>query len=476
MNLKTSDESPLERLEAPSDTLVRQLAARLQGRALTPGTSGYNTARRVFNAMIDRHPALIIRCASVEDVVETVGFARTHGLPLSVKGGGHSVAGNAVCNGGVMLDLSPMKGGRVDPARRVATVQTGMTLADLDRQTQAFGLATPTGVVSVTGLSGLALGGGLGWLNGKYGLTCDNLLSAEVVTATGEVITASAEENQDLLWGLRGGGGNFSIATTLTLRLHPVDQVLAGGVTYPARKARAALRLYHEFANNCPDDLTTALSVSRTPDGDVVVSIAVCHAGPVAQADRLLEPLRVLGPESDAIQPVSYQALQQASDAGFPPGQQHYWKASWLTDLDDQAIDVLVDFVARMPSQTSGVGLQQLHGAAARVDPTETAYPHRSNRYDCLILSQWPDPAESPQNIAWTRELFDAMQPFFAAGVYVNNLGEEGELRVKQAYGPNYDRLVALKTRYDPTNFFRHNHNIQPRAAERRGSRWSSQP
>jgi FAD/FMN-containing dehydrogenase len=324
-------------------------------------------------------------------------------------------------------------------------------------------------VVSVTGLSGLALGGGLGWLNGKYGLTCDNLLSAEVVTATGEVITASAEENPDLLWGLRGGGGNFGIATTLTLRLHPVGQVLAGGVTYPARKARAALRLYHEFASNCPDDLTTAASLSRNPDGEVAVSIAVCLAGPLAEADRLLEPLRRLGPDSDAIQPMSYQALQQASDGGFPSGQQHYWKASWLTDLDDQGIDVLVDFVARMPSEASGVGLQQLHGAAGRVDPTATAYPHRNNRYDCLILSQWPDPAESARNIAWTRELFEAMQPFFAAGVYVNNLGDEGEQRVEQAYGPNYDRLVALKARYDPTNFFRHNHNIRPRAAERSG-------
>ena len=456
-------------LEAPSDTLVRQLATRLQGRALTPGTSGYDTARRVFNAMIDRHPALIIRCAGVGDVAEGVGFARAHGLPLSVKGGGHSVAGTAVCDGGVMLDLSPMKAGTVDPVRRVATVQTGMTLGDLDRETQAFGLAAPTGVVSVTGLSGLALGGGLGWLNGKYGLTCDNLLSAEVVTATGEVICASAEENPDLLWGLRGGGGNFGIATALTLRLHPVGQVLAGGVTYPARKARAALRLYHEFASNCPDDLTTAASLSRTPDGEVAVSIAVCLAGPFAQADRLLEPLRRLGPDSDAIQPMSYQALQQASDDGFPSGQQHYWKASWLTDLDDQGIDVLVDFVARMPSEASGVGLQQLHGAAGRVDPTATAYPHRDNRYDCLILSQWPDPAESARNIAWTRELFDAMQPFFAAGVYVNNLGDEGEQRVEQAYGPNYDRLVALKARYDPTNFFRHNHNIRPRAAERSG-------
>jgi FAD/FMN-containing dehydrogenase len=402
---------------------------------------------------------------SVDDVVEGVTFARVHGLPLSVKGGGHGVAGNAVCDGGVMLDVSPMRAVRVDPAGQIAIAQAGVTLGDLDRETQAFGLATPTGVVSVTGLSGLALGGGLGWLNGKCGLTCDNVLAAEVVTATGERITADAEENPDLLWGLRGGGGNFGVATSFTLQLHPVDTVLAGRFAYPARKARAVLANYHEFTRGCPDALTTMASLSRTPERDVAVSVAVCYAGPIAKGDRLLRPLRALGPQSESIQSMSYGEWQHALDAGFPPGQQHYWKAGSLTVLDDAAIDVMLDFVTRMPASNSGVGLQQLHGAASRVDATTTAYPHRDERHDCLILSQWPDSTESRDNIAWTRDFFDAMRPFFSPGVYVNNLGDEGELRVKQAYGGNYDQLVTLKTKYDPTNLFRHNQNIKPLGA-----------
>lgn len=434
----------------------------LRGRVLRAGDSGYDTARRVFNAMIDRHPALILRCADVEDVVSGVTFARTHALPLTVKGGGHGVAGHAVCDKGLLLDLSTMKGLRVDPDRRVATVQAGVTLGDLDRATQAFGLATPTGVVSMTGLSGLALGGGLGWLSGQYGLTCDNLLAVDLVAASADRITASAQENQDLFWGLRGGGGNFGVATSFTVRLHPVDQVLAGAVTYPPSKARAALRVYRELASTSADQLSANASVCKSPEGDAAVSVAVCYTGAVADGDQLLVPLRKLGPESDAIQPMSYRALQQASDDTFPPGQQHYWKSGWLTVLGDDVIDLMVEGVAKAPSETSAVGLQQLHGAAARIDPTDTAFAHRGPRYDCLILSQWPDPADSPRNIAWTRELFAALQPFFGASVYVNNLGDEGAHRVKQAYGPNYEHLVALKTKYDPTNFFHHNQNIPP--------------
>jgi FAD/FMN-containing dehydrogenase len=443
-------------------TAIRQLAARLEGQVLSDGDAGYDSARRVFNAMIDRRPALIVRCAGTVDVIEAVGFARENHLRLSVKGGGHNVAGTAVCEGGLMLDLSHMKGATVDPVRRIAAVQPGLTLGELDRETQTFGLATPTGVVSMTGVSGLALGGGLGWLNGKYGLTCDNLLAADLVTASGELITAGPEGNRELLWGLRGGGGNLGIVTALTFRLHPVGQVLAGAFTYPARKARAALRLYHEFASECPDELGANASLSNSPEGEVVVSIGVCCLGPLADGDRLLGPLRALGPDREAIEPMPYPELQRIPDEGFPSGQQHYWKSGFLTELSDELIDVMLDFVARMPSQSSGVGLQQLHGVAGRVQDTATAFPHRGHRYDCLILSQWPDPADSPQNIAWTRELFDAISPFFATGVYVNNLGEEGEERVRQAYGRNYERLLALKTKYDPTNLFQHNQNIRP--------------
>lgn len=375
------------------------------------------------------------------------------------------MAGRAVCNGGVMLDLSAMKRIAIDPLERIVTVGPGVTLGDLDRETQALGLATPTGVVSMTGLSGLALGGGLGWLNGKYGLTCDNLLAAEVVTAMGDRVMASAEERPELLWGLRGGGGNFGVVTSFTFRLHRVESVLGGAVTYPARKAPDALRLYREFAGECPDELTTALSVSRPDGGEVAVSIAVCHTGPFEEADKLLRRLRTLGPDADAIGPMPYLALQSAGDEGFPPGQQHYWKSGFVTDIDDELTDVLLEFVTRMPSPASGVGLQQLHGVAGRVDPSATAFPHRGDRYDCLILSQWSDPADSEQNMAWTSELFAALQPAFGAGVYVNNLGDEGDERVRQAYGPNYDRLAALKAQYDPANLFRHNQNIKPLSA-----------
>jgi FAD/FMN-containing dehydrogenase len=448
-----------------SAAAARMLAAKLDARVLLPGADGYEQARRVFNAMIDRRPAVIVRCGTVEDVVEGVGFAREHGLAVTVRGGGHGVAGRAVCDGGVMLDLSPMTRIAADPVGRTATAGPGATLGDLDRETEPFGLATPTGVVSMTGLSGLALGGGLGWLNGKHGLTCDNLVAAEVVTATGDRLVASADENRDLLWGLRGGGGNFGVVTSFTFRLHPVARVLAGAITHPARKARAALRLYHEFASGCPDELSTAVSLSRPGGGEPAVSIVVCHAGPFEHAGRVLGSLRRLGCEPDAITPMAYRALQAAADGGYPPGRRHYWKSGYITEIDDALIDVLLEFVGRMPSPASGVGLQQLHGVAARVDPSATAFPHRGDRYDCLILSQWLDPADSERNIAWTAELFDALQPFFATGVYVNNLGDEGDDRVRQAYGRNYDRLAALKAAYDPTNLFRHNQNIKPLSA-----------
>jgi FAD/FMN-containing dehydrogenase len=283
-----------------------------------------------------------------------------------------------------------------------------------------------------------------------------------VVTATGELISASAEQNHDLFWALRGGGGNFGVVTSFTFRLHPVEHVLAGAFTYPASKAGAALRLYRVFACECPDELTANGSLATTDDRDVTVSIAVCYAGHLARGEELLAPLRRLGPEVDAVGPMSYLALQQAPDEGFPSRQQHYWKSAYLTDLGDEVIDVMLDFGARMPSHSSGVGLQRLHGAAGRVHPTATAFPHRGDRYDCLILSQWPDPAQSDQNIVWTRELFAAIRPYLSGGVYVNNLGADEAERVSQAYGPNHGRLAAVKAAYDPANRFRHNHNVKP--------------
>jgi hypothetical protein len=444
---------------------VREFAAGLRGEIVRPEEDGYDAARAVFNGMIDKRPALIVRCAGTSDVIRGVDFAHAHDLLLAVRSGGHNVAGKAVCDGSLMLDLSPMKGMRVDPARRRARAQSGLTLGEFDHETQAFGLATPLGVVSMTGIAGLTLGGGLGWLNGKHGLACDNLLSADVVTADGRLLTASEEENEDLFWGIRGGGGNFGVVTSFEYRLHPVGPVLAGGLRYPAAKARDVLRFYHEFASGCPDELSTSALLGRAPDGSLVAGITVCYCGAIEEGERVLRPLRAFGsPLEDGIRPMAYTALQSAPDEGFPPGQQHYWKSSNLEHLSDEAIEVMVRLVKEMPSPSSGVGLQQMHGAASRVDPAATAFPHRDEHYDLLILSQWANPADSEENVRWTRELFEAMQPFVGKGVYVSNLGEEEGNRVKEAYGEHYERLVALKDRYDPTNLFRLNQNVKPTA------------
>ncbi len=453
----------VERTLETSEGTVRELRSCLRGQLLRPGDDGYDTARRVFNGTIDKHPAMILRCAGTSDVVQGVNFAREQSLPLSVRAGGHSVAGKAVCEGGVMLDVSPMKGIRVDPARRTATAQPGLTLREFDHETQAFGLATTMGVISVTGIAGLTLGGGLGWLNGKYGLACDNLISADVVTADGRLVTASATEHEDLFWGVRGGGGNFGVVTSFEYQLHPVRTVLAGGVGYPLGKVREAMRFYHEFASNCPDELSTVAGLGIDSDGNPSFGVGVCYCGPLEEGESVLRPLREFGPpSSDDIHPMSYQMLQTSSDANFPPGRQHYWKSGYLVELSEDAVDVMLRFIVKKPSLTTGVGLQQLTGAASRVDPAATAFPHRGRRYDFLIQSNWEEPADSPRNIEWTREFFEAMRPFLRGGVYVNNLGDEGEDRVRAAYSSNYDRLVALKNKYDPTNLFRSTQNIKP--------------
>ena len=462
-----SGEAGTER-EAVQDTgAIQRLSASVRGQVLARGHEDYDRARRVFNGMIDRRPSVILRCSGVADVVQGVRFARLLDWPLSIRGGGHGVAGNAVCDGGLMLDLSGMKGMRVDPGRRTAQAQTGLLLGEFDHETQAFGLATTLGVVSLTGIAGLTLGGGLGWLNGKYGLACDNVLAADVVTADGELITASAAEHEDLYWALRGGGGNFGVVTTLTYQLHPVTTVLAGGLSFPPEQAHDALRFFHEFASEAPDELSMDGSVARDPAGGCTVSISVCYCGPLDEGERVLRPLRNFGrPASGGIVPLPYQALQCGPDARFPRGRQHYWKSSYLRDLSDEAIDVLLEFAATIPSPYTGIGLQQMTGVASRVDPRATAFAHRDRQYDFLILSQWEDPADSERNIDWTRRLFEAMRPHLKEAVYVNNLGDQEHDRVRAAYGVNYDRLAAVKARYDPDNAFRLNHNIAPGAVK----------
>jgi FAD/FMN-containing dehydrogenase len=441
--------------------IVHAFKTSLRGALLCPGDDGYDAARTVYNAMIDRRPALIARCAGTADVIASVQFARAHTLLVSVRGGGHNVAGNAVCDGGLMLDLSPMQGIRVDPAGRTVRAEPGLTWRDFDRETQAFGLATTGGLFSTTGIAGLTLGGGLGWLNGLYGLACDNLLSADVVTADGQLLTASDAEHPDLFWGLRGGGGNFGIVTSFEYRLHPVGPVLAGLLFYPIAKATEVFRFYREYMPESPDAFRADIGVLTAPDGNLAVGIIPCYVGAVTEGERVIEPLRRLGPVADLVRPMTYCEVQTMLDDVLPIGRWNYWKSSFVPTLEDAAIETLIACGQAAPSPTSFLALEPIHGAASRVPPEATAFPHRAAYYSLLILAVWTDPAASEQHIRWARESWEALQPFAAGRVYVNYLSD-GEDRVQEAYGPNYKRLVALKNTYDPTNFWRRNQNIRP--------------
>jgi FAD/FMN-containing dehydrogenase len=448
-------------IEEPTVTAFR---TRLRGELLRPDDPGYDEARKVWNGMIDKRPALIARCAGVADVVAAVHFARTNNLLVSVRGGGHNITGNAVCDGGLMVDLSRMKGVRVDPIKRTARAEAGLTWGEYNRETQAFGLASTGGVVSTTGIAGLTLGGGLGWLMGKHGLSCDNLLSVDMVTADGQFLTASPSEHPDLFWGLRGGGGNFGVVTSFEYRVHPVGPVLAGMVLHPMAKAKEVLRFYREYARSAPDELTAFTALMTSPDGAPIVAIVVGYIGPMAEGERLVAPVRKFGPPLiDTIGPMSYVQLNTMFDAAFPyGGVQRYWKSSFLKHLGDDVLDILVDRAATMPSPMSMVGFFHVHGAASRVHPDETAFGLRDDQWDYDIISQWLDPGESARHIRWTREFWTAVEPFATGEVYVNHLDAEEGTRIRAAYGKNYDRLVALKNRYDPTNLFRLNQNIKP--------------
>ncbi|MDT7586665.1 MAG: hypothetical protein QOE32_4215 [Pseudonocardiales bacterium] len=435
----------------------------IPGDVLRPGDADYDSTRAVFNRMIDRRPAAILRCHGPEDIARGIESARKHDLVIAVRGGGHNVAGTSVCDGGIMLDLSALKSLQVDPDRRLATAGAGLLLGELDGGTQRHGLATPLGVMSGTGIAGLTLGGGLGWLNGRHGLACDNLISAEVVTADSRILAVGPHEHPDLLWGLRGGGGNLGVVTSFTYRLHPIGSVLAGGLAYPWAAAPDVLRFHHEFMASAPDDLTSAVSLGVGPSGKPALSIAVCWCGPPDQGEALLRPLRAFGnPIVDDIASRPYLAWQSAPDPGFPLGRLHYWKSGYLRYLTDAAIDTLLDVVTRMPPGASGIGLQGLRGAASRIAPDATAFPHRAPQDDLLILAQWEHDRDSASIIAWARDAFAAMRPHLEDAVYVNNLGAEGPERVLAAYRGNHSRLAELKHTYDPTNVFLMNQNIAP--------------
>lgn len=445
---------------------VQEFREKLSGELLRSEDPGYDVARRVWNGMVDKRPALIARCAGTKDVVACVNFAREHQMLVSVRGGGHNYAGKAVCDGGLVIDLSRMKNIAVDAEQRIARAQAGLRLGEFDRETQKFGLATTLGVNTDTGIAGLTLGGGYGWLAGKYGLACDNLLSAEVVTANGEIVHCSEERNKDLFWGLRGAGANFGVVTEFEYRLHRIDAVLGGIVLHPLDKEM--LRFFDEFSSAAPDELTTVGVVLTGPDGKPVFASIVCYCGALDEGERVLRALRSFRkPIADLIQPRSYLEMQGLLDETWPPGRRYYNKAHNIRKVSDGAIDTILRYSANLPTPFTNIALQQLHGAASRIPANETAFPHRYDHYDLLVHPATDDPADTDKIIQWARQCWGHLQPFVERAVYVNALEdglEEGERRVREAYGANYERLVDLKNKYDPTNFFRQNSNIRPEA------------
>jgi FAD/FMN-containing dehydrogenase len=455
--------------------VVDDFDAGIQGEVLRPGDGGYDAARRVWNGMIDRRPALIVRCAGSADAVAAVNLARERGLPLAVRGGGHNVAGSAVCDGGIVVDLSAMNGVRVDPERRTVRVEGGARLGDVDRATQAFNLAVPVGVVSRTGIAGLALHGGLGFLTRKHGLTSDNLVSAEVVTADGQVLTVDTQHHADLYWALRGGGGNFGVVTAFEFRLHPVGpEVWMAIVMYPVEKAQKVLSVFRELMAQAPDELMAVAIFWNAPTeefvpeefrGAPVIVLAACHSGPFEDGERAIQPFREIDtPAVDLSGPMPFVAAQQAFDADYPDGRRYYWKSTYLRHLDDDVVQALAGHAAARPSQLTSLDVWALGGAMGRVPSDETAFARRDAPFLLGIEANWDDPAADEANIAWAREVYRDAQRFSPGGAYLNfpGFGEEGATLVRSSYGGNYDRLAAIKAKYDPNNLFRVNLNIAP--------------
>lgn len=452
---------------------IEKLRGGFGGDILLPGNDAYESARRIWNAMIDRHPALIARCATTADVVRAVKFARERGLVLAVRGGGHNIAGNAVCDGGIVIDLSRMKAASVDPAKRRVTIEGGATLADLDAATQAHALATPLGINSTTGVAGLTLGGGFGWLSRTYGMTIDNLESAEVVTAAGEVVRASETDHPDLFWALRGGGGNFGVVTRFEFRLHPVGpDLLSGLIVYPISEAKRVLQEYREFIANAPDELSVWAVLRQAPPlpflppevhGKGIIALALFYAGDPKQGETLIEPLRTFGtPVGEHVGVQPYTAWQRAFDPLLTPGARNYWKSHNFSTLKDELFDLVVDYSNRLPSPQTEIFFGALGGATTRPAPDATAYAHRDALFVMNVHGRWEDPADDTRCIGWARDYFQASAPFASGGVYVNFLTADEVERVRSAYGPNYDRLARVKRTYDPDNLFHMNQNIKP--------------
>jgi FAD/FMN-containing dehydrogenase len=445
---------------------LSRLAAGFSGVVLAPGDEGYEEARRVHNAMVDRRPAVIARARGAADVADAVRCAREAGLEVSVKGGGHNVAGRAVTEGGLMIDLSLMKGIHVDPGARTLRAQGGVVWRELDREAAVHGLAVTGGAISTTGIAGLTLGGGLGWLMSTHGLAADNLIGVELVTADGAILDVTDASHPDLMWALRGGGGNFGVAVSLQYRLHPVGIVTGGLVAHPVDAAGDMLRFYRDAVADCPDELTVFPALVHAPDGSgTKLAAMLCfHVGPPEQAGRDLEPFLTWGgPLMVEVGPMPYPVMNTILDAGFPAGLRNYWLSSFTRGLDDGLIDTLVDRFAAVPSPMTAIVLEHFHGAVTRVGPTDTAVPHREPGWNLVLPSVWADPADTAANVSWTRDTFAALGEHLASRRWMNYLGDDqGADAVRAAYGPNWDRLVAVKRTHDPDNVFRLNQNIAP--------------
>ena len=456
---------------AVSESAIKDFRGSLYGETLLPGDDGYDGARRIWNAMVDKRPAMIARCSGTADVINSVNFARENNLLISVRGGGHNFPGNSVCNDGLMIDLSCMTGVRVDPAARTVRAQGGVKWGAFDHETQAFGLATTGGTDVDTGIAGLTLGGGIGWLSGSHGLSCDNLISADVVTAAGRPLTASAGENSDLLWALRGGGGNFGVVTSLEYRLHPVGpEVLAGWLIFPAEKARDFFAAVNDFTGNMPDEMNLITFLHTLPDstrkdgGGKACSILLCYHGPIDEGKKAIQPLRRLGtPIVDDVRPMSYTDAQKLAVA--PAGRQNYLKSHFVSEVGDDIVDLALDYFERITSPLSSILFQYLGNAARRVPAGDTAFGQRHALTEWATNAVFLDPGESEVHIRYVREFANDMLPY-SSGAYVNQVGTEeddGAEAIQAAYGDNFQRLAALKQKYDPTNLFSHNQNIRPR-------------
>jgi FAD/FMN-containing dehydrogenase len=438
---------------------IGRLEGHLRGILVRPGDDSYDDARRLWNGSFDKRPALIARCNCAADVLHAVEFARSHDLIPTIRAGGHSLSGKSVSDGGLTIDVSPMKRIRVDRKERVAYAEAGLLLGEFDQATVLHGLATTMGTAPDTGIAGLVLGGGLGWLMSRNGLACDNLLEVEAVTADGRIVRASAQDNPDLFWGMRGAGTNFGVVTSFKFRLHPISAVLGGTISYPISDAGSVLRHVHELLELMPDELTI-LASGGILAGEPSLSITVCWSGDLAAGEEALKPLRLLGRVlRDSVVPIPYQAMQAM--LAMPAGLKGYWKSGVLHELNPESIEPIVAHMQNAPSATSGWFVFSLHGAVCQPSPTDCAFAHRAPGWDFACASLWEDSVMAEPSTSWVRSFWDAIEPS-CSGVYVNTVMDEGAARVRAAYGPNYDRLVALKNKYDPTNFFRMNQNIEP--------------